>query len=504
MNASVQNRGGSSPVMRSAYISGTAIRDDYREETYNFTNKEEVIHSEVIIPSYAPQEYQDRETLWNEVEKIENGNGRTARTFIVALPEELPIEANVQMVKEYCQAEFVNSGRCVDFAVHDKEGNLHAHIMTTVRPIDEKGKWEFKTEKVYICKNSDGEEKALTAKELKLEQYRGYEKQLPYYKNGDVNQEKKYLTKTEYQSGNYEDFARVKGKNDPKKVRQDNINSKYEQWNSRVELTKAERNFEKYANHYLEQHGIEQKIDSRTYAERGEERIGQQHLGNKCYQLEQKGIETDKGNYNRKVIEFNRIAMGEQQASKEVELYSTQNVQLIKEKEILIKEIENQKDPILEKQQALKNEFTEERNKARVFADGYNNIKGYENKIRELEEQKNSCSFFQLKQRKEITEEITKCKEHRQDTINRISNETGVNITSLDDIKAQAIIHKNKAEEMKKEYEYNLKGVEEMRVEPKQTIREKLNAIKEKREERENREEREEKRERDGRDERGR
>lgn len=486
MNASVQNRGGSSSVMRSAYISGTAIRDDYKQETYNFTNKEEVIHTEVIVPSYAPKEYQDRETLWNAVEKIENGNGRTARTFIVALPEELPIKANVQMVKEYCQDEFVKSGRCVDFAIHDKEGNLHAHIMTTVRPIDKKGNWEFKTEKVYICKNPDGEEKSLTAKELKLEQYKDYEKQLPYYKYGDVTEQKKYLTKTEYASGNYENFSRVKGKNDPKKVRQDNVNNKYEKWNSRVELTKAERNFEKYANHYLEKHGIEQRIDSRTYAERGEERIGQKHLGNKCYHLEKHGIETDRGNYNRKVIEFNRTVMGEHGTAKELNYQLKKKAEFEREKEIIQKEIEKSKVSILEKQQTLKNEFAEERDKAKLFADDYNNVKVIESKIRELEERRDNCGIFQLKQKKEFTEKIREYKEYREDTFRRTSNATGVNITSIEDIKLQVMEHKSKAEELKKEYNMNrpssVPEVPQEHKESKKSIIERLNSLRQERE----------------------
>ena len=51
--------------------------------------------------------------------------------------------------------------------------------MLTVRPLDEHGKWQYKTEKEYLCVR-DGEERGFTAAEFKEAQSNGWEKQYQY------------------------------------------------------------------------------------------------------------------------------------------------------------------------------------------------------------------------------------------------------------------------------------------------------------------------------------
>ncbi len=71
---------------------------------------------------------------------------------------------------------------CVDAAIHDPDGhNPHAHIITTVRPLNEDGSWQYKTEKEYLCVR-DGEEKGFTAAEFQSPLFYGKltaEKRLP-------------------------------------------------------------------------------------------------------------------------------------------------------------------------------------------------------------------------------------------------------------------------------------------------------------------------------------
>ena len=45
-------------------------------------------------------------------------------------------------------------------------------ILLTVRPLDEKGKWQYKTEKEYLCVKG-GEERGFTAAEFKQAQADG-------------------------------------------------------------------------------------------------------------------------------------------------------------------------------------------------------------------------------------------------------------------------------------------------------------------------------------------
>lgn len=57
---------------------------------------------------------------------------------------------------------------CADFCIHDTDGhNPHAHIMLTVRPLDENGKWQSKTEKEYLC-IKNGEERGFTSERCEI------------------------------------------------------------------------------------------------------------------------------------------------------------------------------------------------------------------------------------------------------------------------------------------------------------------------------------------------
>ena len=81
-------------------------------------------------------------------------------------------------------------GMCADFGIHDTDGhNPHAHILLTVRPLNENGTWQYKTEKEYLCVK-DGAEKGFTASEFKGAQKEGWEKQYRY----KVGKKKLYLT----------------------------------------------------------------------------------------------------------------------------------------------------------------------------------------------------------------------------------------------------------------------------------------------------------------------
>jgi len=106
-----------------------------------------------MLPKNAPDAYRDRATLWNSVEKTETQwNAQLTRRVIMALPIEVPKEQYPEMVSEYCQRYFVNEGMCCDFAIHDEDKeprNPHAHILLTLRSLDEHGKWLPKCRKVY-------------------------------------------------------------------------------------------------------------------------------------------------------------------------------------------------------------------------------------------------------------------------------------------------------------------------------------------------------------------
>ena len=117
----------------------------------------------------APLEWNDREQLWNAVEENEKTkDSRLAREFVVALPVELDKDSNISLLQNFIQKNFVDMGMCADFAIHNTDGhNPHAHILLTVRPLNENGTWQYKTEKEYLC-IKNGEERGLLLLNLKL------------------------------------------------------------------------------------------------------------------------------------------------------------------------------------------------------------------------------------------------------------------------------------------------------------------------------------------------
>ena len=113
----------------------------------NYTRKGGVVHTEILLPDHAPAKYADRAILWNAVEKVERyKTAQLAREIEIALPVELTREQNISLVREYVKQNFVDKGMCADVAIHDTgEGNPHAHIMLTMRPIEQDGTWGQKS-----------------------------------------------------------------------------------------------------------------------------------------------------------------------------------------------------------------------------------------------------------------------------------------------------------------------------------------------------------------------
>ena len=172
MEAKVVSRGaGRSAVAASAYLSCSRLYNDYDGIQHDYTKKRGLVWQEVFLPKCAPQEWQDREKLWNAVEEVETAkDSRLAREFVVALPIELNREEQIALLQEFIREQFVSDGMCADAAIHDTDGhNPHAHILLTVRPLDEQGKWQYKTEKEYLCMRN-GEERGFTAAEFRTAQ----------------------------------------------------------------------------------------------------------------------------------------------------------------------------------------------------------------------------------------------------------------------------------------------------------------------------------------------
>lgn len=147
----IQRSKGKSALAAAAYRSGTKLTNEWDGLTHDYTHKGGVVHAEIMLPSHAPPEFADRSILWNSVEQIEKSrDSQLAREVEVALPRELTREQQLALLRAYVKDNFVAAGMCADFALHDKcDGNPHAHILLTIRPLKEDGTWGAKCRKVY-------------------------------------------------------------------------------------------------------------------------------------------------------------------------------------------------------------------------------------------------------------------------------------------------------------------------------------------------------------------
>ena len=151
----VKRSQGKSAVAAAAYRSGERLINEYDGMTHDYTRKRDVVHSEIMLPAQAPVDFSDRSVLWNSVEKIEkHRRAQLAREIEIALPNELDRAEQIKLVWDYCQKNFVDAGMCTDFSIHDPKGeqeNVHAHIVLTMRLLDENGTWGDKQKKEYRC-----------------------------------------------------------------------------------------------------------------------------------------------------------------------------------------------------------------------------------------------------------------------------------------------------------------------------------------------------------------
>ncbi|HEL1201797.1 TPA: MobA/MobL family protein [Streptococcus equi subsp. zooepidemicus] len=246
-----------SAVASAAYISCEKLTNEWDGVTHDYHNKKGLLHSEIFLSENVPKEFQDRSFLWNSVELNEKAsNAQLARNFIIALPKELSVEENKKLITNFIQENFVSKGMIVDLAIHgesdEENNNIHAHIMTTLRPINEKGEWQAKSKKEYIL--DDEGNKILN-------------------KNGKPKTRKIELT----------------------------------DWNNRGNAEKWRESFAALCNLYLEKNNLEKRVDHRSFERQGKEEIPTIHMGASASALERKGIETDKGNINREIKKHNSL-----------------------------------------------------------------------------------------------------------------------------------------------------------------------------------------------------
>ena len=300
LEAKVISRGvGRTACGAAAYMSCSRIYNDYDGIQHDYTRKGGLVWEHIFLPPMAPAAWQDRETLWNAVEANEKTkDSQLAREFIVALPVELEQEQWIGLLTEFVQDAFVSDGMCADAAIHDADGhNPHAHILLTMRPLNQDGTWQYKTEKEYLCVRN-GEERGFTAAEFKTAQGEGWEKQYQY----KVGKKKTYLTPSAAEAQGLERASKY-----PKSTKYGRQNPITARWNSEEQLIAWRAAWAEHTNRWLERCGHDARIDHRSHAERGLDEKPTVHEGVTARKIENAGHVSERCELNRQIRADNAI-----------------------------------------------------------------------------------------------------------------------------------------------------------------------------------------------------
>lgn len=304
-----QRSAGRSAFAGAMYRAGEKGICVYDGREHNYTEKGWVTHTEILLPEYVAKthpEFYDRCELWNTIEWSEKSpKAQLAREVELSLPVELTSDQQRELIRNFVRKTFVNQGMIADICIHnppvrddlgrplDASGNPtndtakmqfcnpHAHIMLSMRPMNQNGKWESKKQKEYLCRRGD-ETRKFTASEFSIACKDGWEKQYRY----EIGKDKIWLTPSE---------AEVKGLIVEERIspnarasKSGRPNEKTAFWNSKERVREWRQAWENAVNQKFNELGIKERVDCRSNAERGLEELATEHLGPEATNVERR------------------------------------------------------------------------------------------------------------------------------------------------------------------------------------------------------------------------
>ena len=241
-----------------AYRAGEKLYSDYYGMTFDYSRKSGVVHNEILLPPNAPQEYEDRATLWDAVENAEHTKkAQLAYSFDIALQIEFTQEENIALARQFVLEQFVAKDMIADLCVHmphkdDGEDNPHFHVLCPIRPLNPDGTWGTKQRREYL-----------------------------FDENGDPILD----------DAGHQKFNAVPTTD----------------WWKPETLEAWRAAWAEMCNRKFEEKGLDAQIDHRSYERQGIDLIPTVHEGPNVRKMEAKGIQTEKGALNRWIRKTNRM-----------------------------------------------------------------------------------------------------------------------------------------------------------------------------------------------------
>lgn len=252
-----------SAVAASAYISGETIYSNRDQETKRYGRVERILDpGGIMTPEHTPDGIVDRTSLWNAVEALDGHRGQMCRSWNIALPHELSFDQQRELAQEFIRREFISRGMIADWAIHNStEGeNVHLHVLTTMRPIvqGQDGCWTFGA-KARSVTERDSSGRAICIGRDKTGHKRYRKRKIPTI-----------------------------------------------DWNDKSTLVAIRAGWAAVANAYLGRAGETARIDHRSYADQGIQRLPTVHMGYAATAMERRGERSARGDVNRSIRAWNR------------------------------------------------------------------------------------------------------------------------------------------------------------------------------------------------------
>jgi len=136
----VKRSAGQNACHKAAYNGRTAVTNERTGESYNYANKGDSAHHEILLPHGAHNRFKDPQTLWSYVEQREKRiDSQVAKEMVFALPDDACVSFShkLEMVRQFITLHFVDKGLAVQLDIHepheDEDHNWHAHVLMTTR-----------------------------------------------------------------------------------------------------------------------------------------------------------------------------------------------------------------------------------------------------------------------------------------------------------------------------------------------------------------------------------
>ena len=144
---------GASVARTAAYIEREKLEDERTGEVYDFSgHKDKALWTGIYAPKGAPEWAHDLQNLVTEIERAEKRkDSQLALPIELSLAHELTLEQNRWMLQDFIKENCTRPGYATIAAIHEPphggdERNIHAHLLVTLRTIDENGFSKTKAE----------------------------------------------------------------------------------------------------------------------------------------------------------------------------------------------------------------------------------------------------------------------------------------------------------------------------------------------------------------------